>query len=155
MHEEAVESGKEKMEFITFVTGGQNFCVDIKAIREIRRWTTITKLPHSDAHILGVMNLRGAVIPIVDLSSILGLGTTKPTTRHVTIIVSVEGRTNGLLVESVSEILSAETDTIQEAPRVHEDQKSSCIQGIIPLVDDIARIINLESLLANKQEFAA
>lgn len=145
----------ENHEFITLITGQQSFCIDIKLIREIRRWSPVTRLPHSPDHVLGVMNLRGAVIPIVDLSSVLGFGATSPTSRHVTIIVSFKGRVNGLLVESVSEILSVRSDVIQETPKIREDGSNYCIQGIIAMEEDITRIIDLSALLPDSQRAAA
>jgi len=145
----------KNQEFITLVSGQQSFCIDIKLIREIRRWSPVTKLPHSPRHVLGVMNLRGAVIPIIDLSSVLGFGSTNPTSRHVTIIVAVNNRVNGLLVESVSEILGVASDAIQETPKIREDETNYCIQGIIALEDDITRIIDLNVLLLDEQRTAA
>ena len=61
------------IEFVSFVAGGQSFCIDIMQIRELRRWSPVTSIPHSPSHVLGVMNLRGAVIPIYDLAAKLGL----------------------------------------------------------------------------------
>jgi len=131
MSNENEKENGENQEFITLLTGQQCFCIDIKLIREIRRWSPVTKLPHSPKNVLGVMNLRGAVIPIIDLSSVLGFGATDPTSRHVTIIVSLNGRINGLLVESVSEILSVDSSVIKETPKIREDETNCCIQGIV------------------------
>lgn len=145
----------DDLEFITLLTGSQSFCIDIKLIREIRRWSPVTKLPHASKHVLGVMNLRGAVIPIIDLSSVLGFGPTNPTSRHVTIIVSLNGRVNGLLVDSVSEILSVVSGDVQETPKIREDESNYCIQGIVALQDDITRIIDLAVLLSGTEKVAA
>jgi len=155
MSSEQKETSNRNQEFITLVSGEQCFCIDIKSIREIRRWSPATRLPHSPPHILGVMNLRGAVIPIIDLSSVLGFGKTNPTTRHVTIIVSLDDRISGLLVESVSEILSVKSDLIQEPPKIREDETNYCIKGIIAQDDDITRIIDLGTLLPVCQRVAA
>ena len=70
-----------QIEFVTLIAGGQSFCIEITQIREIRRWTPVTILPHSPAHVLGVINLRGAVIPIIDLAAKLGFPKIQPTAR--------------------------------------------------------------------------
>ncbi|MCQ3971320.1 chemotaxis protein CheW, partial [Klebsiella pneumoniae] len=73
-------------ELIAFRIGDQEFCVDIRSVREIRGWAPATPLPQSPAYVRGVLNLRGAVLPIIDLSSRLGLGTAEPSARHVIIV---------------------------------------------------------------------
>ena len=65
---------QRKDEFLTFYVGSQEFCIDIMLVREIRSWTSVTTLPHAPVDVLGVMNLRGIIVPIVDLSARLGFG---------------------------------------------------------------------------------
>lgn len=136
-----------QLEFVTLVAGGQSFCIEITQIREIRRWTPVTILPHSPAHVLGVINLRGAVIPIIDLAAKLGFPPIAPTERHVIIIVAISERIVGLLVESVSEILGVRSSMVKETPRSSEDETTKAIEGIVPQEDDMTKIINLGSLL--------
>ena len=105
-------------ELIAFTIGEQEFCVDIRSVREIRGWTPATSLPQSPAYVRGVINLRGAVLPIIDLSCRLGLGTATPSARHVIIVARVGLRTVGLLVEAVSDILTVSDETIQATPDI-------------------------------------
>jgi len=112
-------------------------------------------LPHSPAHVLGVINLRGAVIPIIDLAAKLGFPKIKPTERHVIIIVAIVDRIVGLLVESVSEILGVRSDEVRETPRGQDDAAIRAIQGIIPVGDDMTKIISLATLLPNEGQVAA
>ncbi len=148
-------SGSKQIEFVTLVAGSQNFCIEITQIREIRRWSPVTLLPHSPKHILGVINLRGAVIPIIDLAAKLGFAAIAPTERHVIIITAIEDRIVGLLVESVSEILGIEARIIRETPGGAEDVTTRAIQGIIPVGDDMTKIIHLEALLRDNEQAAA
>ena len=97
-------------ELISFRIGDQEFCVDIMAVREIRGWTPATALPHSPAYVQGVINLRGAVLPIVDLAARLGLKPAEPTVRHVIIVAQVGEQVVGLLVDAVSDILTVTDD---------------------------------------------
>lgn len=145
----------KQLEFVTLVAGGQNFCIEITQIREIRRWTPVTILPHSPDHVLGVINLRGAVIPIIDLAAKLGFAKIQPTERHVIIIAAIEERIVGLLVESVSEILGVSSDMVRETPRGPEDTTTRSILGIIPVDDDMTKIIGLNALLSNPTQAAA
>lgn len=150
------DTAKEtQIEFVTFVVGGQNFCIEITQIREIRRWTPVTILPHSPGHVLGVMNLRGAVIPIIDLAAKLGFQEIQPTARQVIIIVAVDDRIIGLLVEAVSEILGVQSSMVKETPRTPEDDSVKAIEGIIPGESDMTKIINLQALMATGQSIAA
>ena len=98
-------------ELIAFRIGEQEFCVDIMAVREIRGWAPVTPLPHSPTFLRGVLNLRGAVLPIVDLAGRLGLPAAEPTARHVIIVAQVNGQVIGLLVEAVSDILTIDDGT--------------------------------------------
>ena len=146
---------KKQLEFVTLVAGGQNFCIEITQIREIRRWTPVTILPHSPSHVLGVINLRGAVIPIIDLAAKLGFAKIQPSERHVIIVTAIEDRIVGLLVESVSEILGVSSDMVRETPRGPEDPTTRAILGIIPIDDDMTKIISLNALLPSNDQVAA
>lgn len=144
-----------QIEFVTLIAGGQSFCIEITQIREIRRWTPVTILPHSPAHVLGVINLRGAVIPIIDLAAKLGFAPIAPTERHVIIIVAISDRIIGLLVESVSEILGVQSSMVKETPRSTEDEAVKAIEGIVPRETDMTKIINLGALLPGQGGIAA
>ena len=145
----------KQLEFVTLIAGGQNFCIEITQIREIRRWTPVTILPHSPDHVLGVINLRGAVIPIIDLAAKLGFERIAPTERHVIIITAIEERIIGLLVESVSEILGVSADMVRETPRSPEDATIRAILGVIAVGDDMTKVINLSALLPSTEAVAA
>jgi purine-binding chemotaxis protein CheW len=136
-----------QFEFITFSAGGQSFCLEITQIREIRRWTPVTALPHTPDDVLGVMNLRGAVIPIFDLSARFGLGKTGSNERNVVIVAAVGSTTIGLLVESVSEILSVAKSAIQETPNIKSDVTRNSILGMISVGETMVRVVNLDAVL--------
>jgi purine-binding chemotaxis protein CheW len=153
---EQVDAKVEKnLEFVTLVAGGQNFCIEITQIREIRRWSPVTMLPHSPPYVLGVINLRGAVIPIIDLATKLGFKKMDPTERHVIIIVAIDDAIVGLLVESVSEIIGVSQDMVRETPRGPEDATTRAILGIITLGEEMTKIINLSTLSPKKDQVAA
>jgi purine-binding chemotaxis protein CheW len=136
-----------EVEFVTFFTGGQSFSIDIRQVREIRRWSAVTPLPHAPAEVLGVMNLRGSVIPIFDLAVRFGLDRTPDNARNVVVIAAYDSQTVGLLVESVSEILSVPRDRIQETPDLRCDNSRQSIIGVIPVDDGMTRIIDLGAVI--------
>lgn len=142
-------------EFITFSAGSQSFCLDIMRIREIRRWTPVTALPHTPTDVLGVMNLRGAVIPIFDLAARFDLGKTEENERNVVIVASVGKNIIGLLVEAVSEILSVAVEDIQNTPDLKSDATQNCIQGVISIDNHLVRVINLDAVLGSETGAAA
>lgn len=133
-------------EYVTFSAAEQVFCLRITQIREIRRWSPVTILPHAPAYVLGVMNLRGTVIPIYDLADRLGLPKTNPSERNVIIVVSVNENLLGLLAETVSEIISIGPDEVQDTPSVDSVETLEFIQGIISKNDEMVRIIDLASI---------
>lgn len=134
-------------ELIAFRIGDQEFCVDIRSVREIRGWAPATPLPQSPLYVRGVINLRGAVLPIIDLSSRLGLGTSEPSARHVIIVARVGMRTVGLLVEAVSDILGVSEEMIQATPDIGCDLVRSFVKGVLPIDGRMISLISLDGLL--------
>lgn len=135
------------LEFVTFAVADQSFCLEITKIREIRRWVPVTALPHSPSDVLGVMNLRGMVIPIIDLGARFGLGFREPNPRNVVIVVATEDHTVGLVVESVSEILAVPEDQIQDAPDIQSSDLKRSIRGLIATDSGMTRVIDLSAVL--------
>jgi len=148
-------AGDDRRELISFRIGEQEFCVDIMSVREIRGWTPATPLPHSPDFVRGVINLRGAVLPIMDLAARLGLGAADPSARHVIIVVKLSERMFGLLVDAVSDILSVTDDVIQETPDVSCDKVRNFVRGIITIDNRMISQIALETLMPQLEQQAA
>lgn len=140
--------GRAKRQFITFRSGEQEFGADIMTIREIRGWTQTTPLPHAPDYVCGVINLRGMVLPVVDLKSRLGQNATDVSNKHVIIVVRCGEQTMGLLVDAVSDILTAAEDDIQVTPELARDGHSEFIDGIAVLEERMVTILNMERLAA-------
>lgn len=138
---------KSEVEFVTFSAGEQSFSIEITQVREIRRWSPVTALPHAPHEVLGVMNLRGSVIPIYDLAARFGLGQTPENPRNVIVVAMHGGQTVGLLVEAVSEILSVPREQIQETPDIRSEMARQSITGVIPIENGMTRVIDLGAVL--------
>jgi purine-binding chemotaxis protein CheW len=149
------ETNRGDAEFVTFFAGGQSFSLDIGHVREIRRWTAVTPLPHAPREVLGVMNLRGSVIPIYDLSARFGLGITQENPRNVVVVATIDNQTVGLLVEAVSEILSVDRTKIQDTPDIRSESTRASITGVIPLEDGMTRVIDLAAVIQSRGRQAA
>ncbi|GGF95947.1 MULTISPECIES: chemotaxis protein CheW [Rhizobiaceae] len=137
-------------ELIAFRIGDQEFCVNIMSVREIRGWTQATPMPHAPAYVRGVINLRGAVLPIIDMSARLGMKETEPTPRHVIIVAQVKSKVVGLLVEAVSDILTITDDNIQPVPEVSSDLEKQYARGILAIDKRMICLIELEALFPEK-----
>lgn len=134
-------------ELVAFRVGGQDFCIDIMAVREIRGWAPVTLLPHAPDHVMGVINLRGAVVPIVNLARRLGLTPPEPDARHVIIIAMIHGQIVGLLVDAVSDILGVARASIQPAPSLAAETMRPFLEGVIATEGRMLRLIDLEAIL--------
>jgi purine-binding chemotaxis protein CheW len=142
-------------ELIAFRIGDQEFCVNIMSVREIRGWTPATPMPHAPPYVMGVINLRGAVLPIVDLAARLGMKEAEPTARHVIIVAQVRNRVVGLLVEAVSDILTITDENIQPVPEVSSDLERQYARGILAIDKRMICMIELDALFAEKESEAA
>ncbi|MDG2528882.1 chemotaxis protein CheW [Caulobacter endophyticus] len=155
MSEEIITTGAERRELISFRVGEQEYCVDIMAVREIRGWSPATTLPQSPGYMRGVINLRGAVLPIMDLACRLGMPVIEPTVRSVFIVVKAGDRMIGMLVDAVSDILSITDDLVQPTPDLACDAVRSFIRGIISIEGRMISEISLDRLLPEREALAA
>ncbi len=144
----------DRIEVITLVVKDVEFCVDIKAVREIRGWTPATPVPHSPSYVKGVINLRGIVMPVLDLAAQLDLGVTEPTSRHVIVVAQCGDKLAGLLVDSVQETFHVSAAQLQAPPTVCRRDGVSIVDAILPLEGRmisrlvIDRLVQHEPLLA-------
>ena len=142
-------------ELVAFRAAGQDFCIDIMSVREIRGWSQATKLPHAPEYVCGVINLRGAVVPILDLSARLDLGTLTPSERNVIIISVIDQQMVGVLVEAVFDILSVPAADIQPTPEIASDRARAVIEGIFSDSDRTLRLIQLDRLMPKSESAVA
>ena len=142
-------------ELIAFRIGEQEFCVDIMAVREIRGWTRATPLPRAPGYMKGVINLRGAVLPIVDLGARFGLTTSEPTARHVIMVARIGGRTVGLLVDAVSDIIQLTDEQVQPTPDVASDHVKTFVKGIFAIDGRMISLIELDRIVPESEAEAA
>ena len=134
------------LEIIAFHLHGQEFCVRTTTIREIRGWGPSTPIPHAPADVIGVMNLRGSVIPIIDLAVKLGMRQTEPSERSAIIVAEVHGHALGLVVDRVSDILNVPIENLQPVPEISVPGGTTYSDGIIAQPSGMICLLNLEHM---------
>jgi purine-binding chemotaxis protein CheW len=137
-----------QIQFISFAIGDDQYGVDIMAVREIKGWSDITHLPRQPDYVCGVLNLRGAIVPIVDLRCRLGGGLTETTPLHIVIIVQIDGRQVGLIGDRVLDIVSVEASQIQPVPRTAQGVNSDFLSGLVTHDNTMIALIDLPNLLS-------
>jgi len=135
-------------QFISFAIGDDQYGVDIMAVREIKGWTDVTHLPRQPDYVRGVLNLRGAVVPIVDLRCRFGQGLTEATPLHIAIIVQIGSRQVGLLADRVLDIVSFESSQVQPVPRIANGSRISFLSGLVTVDGAMIALIDLPNLLS-------
>jgi len=134
-------------ELITFEVEGQVFGLDIMAIREIRAWTPTTRLPRVPHYVAGVVNLRGTVLPVVDLAARLGWRATEPTPRHAIIVTQLGTQIGGWIVDSVSDIVTVPDEAMQPPPPASgQDSVVPFLEGLAAIEDKMVMVLNLAAL---------
>ncbi len=159
MTQSGEESGaaaeKGTLELLSFKVGGQDYSVDIMSVREIRSGARATPLPHSPAYMRGVINLRGTVLPIIDLSHRLGMATEQDSDRNVIIVVAVENRTFGLMVDAVSDILAIPLEEMQPPPDMRADRGRTFISALTIVDERMIRVLDLDAVMPSIKKDAA
>lgn len=131
------------MELISFIVSGQEFCVDISDIIEIRGWAPETPIVQSPDFVRGVISLRGVVMPVVDLALRLGRGATKASERNVIIVAHLPVGQVGLLVDAVCDTMMINSGQIQHADAVAGNVAPDFIRGFLPLEDRMVTVLSL------------
>jgi len=141
-------------QLITFEIGDRRLGIDIMAVREIRAWSPATPLPNVPSHVRGVVNLRGVVLPVLDLRLRLGWGTTDPSARHVIIVVRIADQLQGIIVDAVSDIVTLLPDDIQPVPDVGEVSATAFLEGIATIDERLIMILGLDRLADTRPQIA-
>ena len=144
-----------RQEIVSFHINGQEYGIDIRSVREIRGWTQVQPMPHSPDYVLGVINLRGTVLPIVDLAVRLGLPAQERTTRNAIIVIQAGEQTVGLLVDDVSDLLGFSADAQQATPDIVEARCLTFVPSVLMIEGRMIGMLAIESLLPEQPRKAA
>jgi purine-binding chemotaxis protein CheW len=138
-------------QFLTFLLDDQEYGVELDKIQEIRGYTAITPIPNVLPHVRGVINLRGTVLPVIDLRLRFGLATVEYSKFTVIVIAMVAGKMVGLLVDAVSDVLDVTADDMRPPPDFGTSVDTRFIQGVFETRERLAVALNLEQLLQESE----
>ena len=145
--EQSTEAAVKPSEYLTFRLGKEEYGIDILKVQEIRGYEQPTRIANSPAYIKGVINLRGVIVPIVDLRLKFALGRADYDSFTVVIILNVCQRVVGIVVDSVSDVLDLDPATIREAPEFSSLVDSSYLLGLGTLENRMLILVDIERLI--------
>ena len=148
-HEAARAAVHAGGEFLTFRLGAEEYGIDILRVQEIRSYEQPTRIANAPSFIKGVVNLRGVIVPIVDLRLKLGCETADYNSFTVVIVLNVKGRVVGAVVDSVSDVLELPRDSIKPAPEMSSSVDAGYITGIGSINERMLILMDIESLMAS------
>ena len=150
-HEAARAAIQVGGEFLTFRLGGEEYGIDILKVQEIRSYEQPTRIANAPAFIKGVVNLRGVIVPIVDLRLKLGCESAEYNAFTVVVVLNVRGRVVGAVVDSVSDVLELGKDAIKPAPEMASGVDAGFITGIGSVNDRMLILMDIEALMASPE----
>lgn len=149
------ERAAEGSQYLTFVLGEELYGVDILRVQEIKGYTSVTRIPNTPPYIKGVLNLRGTIVPIVDLRTKFGMEAAASTMFTVVIVVTVRDRVMGFVVDSVSDVLTINNTEVQPPPEFGARVDVQFLNGIGQCGDKLIALLNLDRLLNGDEVEAA
>lgn len=145
----AVEAGSHQV--LTFTLGEETYGVDILRVQEIRGYSAVTRIPQAPAHVLGVLNLRGSIVPIVDMRMRFSLQRAEYTPLTVIIVLSVESsvgrRDFGVVVDGVSDVIDVAVSDIKPAPEMGAHVSTEFIEGLAAVGDRMVMLLDIDQLI--------
>lgn len=139
-------------QYLTFVCGGEEYGVEILRVQEIKGWDRVTRVPYAPSYVLGVMNLRGMIVPVVDLRRRLNLEHRSFDASTVVIVVRVHSsrgeKTVGIVVDGVSEVYSVVADAIKPIPELGTVADGACVKGIANVDGKMVMLLDIDELVA-------
>jgi purine-binding chemotaxis protein CheW len=139
--------GQDGSQYLTFTLAGEEYGVEILKVQEIRGYAAVTPIPNTPSEIKGVMDLRGTVIPVVDLRTKLGMSDAAYTPFTVIVVVTVGTRVLGLVVDAVSDVLSIPGSDVQPTPDFGADVNAKFIGGMAKAAEKLVVLLNLDEIL--------
>ncbi len=137
--------------FLTFNLAEELYGVDILKVQEIKGYTKVTKIPNTPDYLKGVLNLRGSIVPIIDLRMKFGMGMTEPTSFTVIVVVNVRNRVMGFLVDAVSDVLDLNAKDIQPPPELGSSVDITFVAGIGNSNGCLVTLLNIDRVLTDEE----
>lgn len=143
-------NGDAIQQFLTFRLGAEEYGIDILRVQEIRSYEPPTRVAGAPEHMKGIVNLRGAIVPIIDLRICLG-SPAEYTPFTVVVILNIRHRITGIVVDSVSDVLELRDGDIKEAPTVSSSMDTRFITGICKVAERMLILLDIDGLISSEQ----
>jgi purine-binding chemotaxis protein CheW len=141
----------DSREFLSFVLGEEHYALDIMSVKEIRGYESVTKIANAPAFIKGVINLRGDIVPIVDLRLKFEVGEATYNEFTIVIMLNVALRIVGIVVDGVSDVIRLADEQIRPPPEFGVAFDSQYLLGLVPIEDHMVILVNIESLISSEE----
>lgn len=153
----APREGTDDQQYLTFHLAGEHYGLDILKVQEIRGWTPVTVIPNMPAAMLGLQNLRGAIVPVIDLRAQFGLGSAACNKTTVVIVAWARsqdgGRTMGMAVDGVTDVLQVRLSEIQPPPDFGAAVDTAFVSGLVNTETGMTMLLDVDRLLNVGEEF--
>ena len=140
-------------QYLTFVCAGEEYGVDILCVQEIKGWDGVTRVPYTPPYLLGVMNLRGVIVPVIDLRTRFGVAPRAADSSTVVIVVRVRTdageKTAGIVVDAVSEVYSVALDSIKPTPELGPSTEVACVRGLTSVDGKMVMLLDIDRLVVS------
>jgi purine-binding chemotaxis protein CheW len=144
-------SASNPLEFLSFTLGQEEYGIDIQKVQELRGYDTVTRIANAPEHIKGVVNLRGIIVPIIDMRIKFNLGTPTYDQFTVVIILNIGGRVMGMVVDSVSDVITLKPEQIRPAPPMGSVLDTEYLMGLGTLDERMLILIDLDRLMSSDE----
>ncbi len=142
-----VQKQENVKQFLSFTLGDEEYGVDILSVQEIRSWEPVSRIPNVPAYEKGVVNLRGSIVPIIDLRERFALAHQPYTALTVVVVLQAHGRVMGVVVDSVSDVIEVDKKTIQNAPDFGAKVSTEYINGLTSVNGRMVMLLDVDKLL--------
>ena len=147
----AADSNDEVLQWVTYRLGDETYGINVMQVQEVLRYSEIAPVPGAPNYVLGIINLRGNVVTVIDTRLRFGLQTTEVTDNTRIVIIESEKQVIGILVDSVAEVVYLKTSEIDSAPNVGTDESARFIQGVSNRDDELLILVDLDKMLTDDE----
>lgn len=151
LKERAAVSTDDSREYLTFTLGEEEYGIDILNVQEIRGYDAVTKIANAPDFIKGVINMRGVIVPIIDMRLKFNLGEVEYNQFTVVIILNVTGRVIGMVVDGVSDVVALRQEQIRPAPEFGAVLDTDYIEGLATLDERMVIVVDIERLMSSNE----